>query len=112
MSNVTLNSLMQQIKTLTLDEQRVLNKLLCANIRHGYKVNAIQKSVAFGVGDVITFDGKTRGPIFLEVSGFSRDRTKIKGKQINRGWKTSVGTNWTVGASVARSATREQALAA
>lgn len=108
----TLNSVMQLVKTMTLDEQRVLNKLLCQNIRHGMKVNAIQKSVNFAIGEVIVFDGKTRGTIYLEVTGFSRDMTKIKGKQLNKGWKTSPGVQWTVGASVARSATREQALKA
>lgn len=106
----TLNSLMQQVKTLTLEEQRVLNKLLCQNIRHGMKVNAIQKSINFALGDVIVFDGKTRGTIYLEVTGFSRDLTKIKGKQLNKGWKTSPGVNWTVVASVAKASTREQAL--
>ncbi len=112
MSQVTLSSLMAQIKTLSLDEQRALNSLLVANIRLGHRQNAVMKSIEYKVGDVIQFDGKTRGPIFLEISGFSRDRTKIKGKQLNRGWKTQPGVNWTVGASIVKTATREQALAA
>ena len=112
MSQVTLTSLMAQIKTLPLDEQRALNSLLVANIRLGHRQNAVMKSIAYKVGDVIQFDGKTRGPIFLEISGFSRDLTKIKGKQLNRGWKTQAGVQWTVGASIVKAATREQALAA
>jgi hypothetical protein len=112
MDKAKLNAAMQIVRTMTLEEQRALNSLLCANIRAGHKVAAAENSMSFGLGDVIQFDGKTRGPIFLEITGFSRDRTKIKGKQLNKGWKTAAGTPWTVGATLAKAATREQALKA
>lgn len=110
MSATTVSALYAQIRVLSLEDQRTLNSMLVANIRLSLKQKAVMTSIAFKVGDVIKFDGKTRGPIFLEVNGFSRDRTKIKGKQINSGWKTSAGVNWTVGATVAKAATREEAL--
>ena len=112
MDKAKLNAAMQIIRTMSLEEQRALNNLLCANIRAANKAAAAENSMNFGVGDIIQFDGKTRGPIFLEITGFSRDRTKIKGVQLNKGWKTRAGVNWTVGATICKSATREQALKA
>ena len=112
MDKAKLNAAMQIVRTMSLEEQRALNSLLCANIRAGHKMAAAENSMNYGVGDVVQFDGKTRGPIFLEITGFSRDRTKIKGKQLNKGWKTSAGVQWTVGATIVKSATREQALKA
>ena len=110
MSQVTLTSLMDQIKTLPLSEQRALNSLLVANIRLGHRQAAVMKSVAYKVGDVVKFDGKTRGPIIIEITGFSRDLTKIKGRQLNDGWKTKAGVQWTVGATIVWPSTREEAI--
>jgi hypothetical protein len=109
MSQVTLNSLMQQIKTLTIDEQRALNSLLCANIRHASKVKSIQKAMSFEVGQFVEFDGRTRGRIVLEVTGFSRDMSKVKGIQINRGFKTLRGTPWTATATACKAVSAEEA---
>lgn len=94
-----LMSVVQAAKRLSLEDQLKLNKLLCANIRMGNKVRAAGNAIRFNLGDVVQFDGKTRGPIHIQISGFSRDFSKIKGKQVNKGWKTSPGVNWTVGAS-------------
>ena len=66
-------------------------------------------SVAFKTGDIVKFDGKTRGPIHIKINGFSRDRTKIKGVQLNRGWKTQPGVAWTVAATLVSPSTVEAA---
>lgn len=92
MDHAKLNAAMQIVKTMTLEEQRALNSMLCTNIRAGLRVKAVGASINYSIGDVVQFDGKTRGPIFIEITGFSRDLTKMKGKQLNRGWKTAAGT--------------------
>lgn len=106
---MSLAAIFTEVRTLSLEDQRALNSMLVANIRQSMCQVAAMKSIAFKAGDVVKFDGKTRGPIYLEVTGFSRDRTKIKGRQINKGWKTSTGAQWTVGASIAKASTREEA---
>jgi hypothetical protein len=100
---------MDAVKTLTADEQRFLNSLICANIRSSSKQAAVMSSIAFKVGDVVKFDGKTRGPIFIKIYGFSRDRTKIKGAQLNRGWKTMPGVMWTVASNIVKASSVEEA---
>ena len=108
----TVNELFAQIKKLTLVEKAALNKLLVQDIRFAQKQKAVMASMAFQIGDVVKFDGKTRGQIFIEVTTASRDFTKLKGRQLNRGWKTSAGTPWTVSSTLCTKATREEALAA
>ena len=90
--------LMKQIKTLTIADQLVLNKLLVQNIRHSNKVKSIENSARIDVGDYFQFDGKTRGIITIKVSEFSRDMTKVKGTQVNKGFgRATRGIKWTVG---------------
>jgi hypothetical protein len=108
---LTVSAAYALITTLSLEDQRALNSLLVANIRLALRHKAVATSIEFRAGDIIVFDGKTRGTIFLEVTGFSRDRTKIKGRQVSRGLKTKIGTNWTVGANVAKASTLEKAMA-
>jgi hypothetical protein len=100
-----LTSLMSQIRALSLEDQRALNSMLVANIRAGLKQKAVMTSIQFRAGDVVKFDGKTRGPIFIKIHSFSRDLTKVKGVQLNRGWKTQPGVQWTVGANACRAST-------
>jgi len=106
---MSLSTIFAEVRTLSLEDQRALNSLLVANIRQSLKQKAVMTSVEFRAGDVIKFDGKTRGPIFLEITGFSRDRAKIKGRQLNAGWKTSKGTPWTVGATIVKASTAAEA---
>jgi hypothetical protein len=108
---MSLATIFAEVRALSLEDQRALNSLLVANIRQALKQKAVMTSIEFRAGDIIVFDGKTRGTIFLEVTGFSRDRTKIKGRQVSRGLKTKIGTNWTVGANVAKASTLEKAMA-
>ena len=79
---------------LTTDEQRALNTILCTKIRHASTVKAVQQSFVFKAGDVVQFNAKTRGQIHMRVTGFSRDRTKIKGHQLNHTGRTYVGMSW------------------
>jgi hypothetical protein len=102
---MNLNALMQVVKLMTLEEQRKLNKLLVANIRGAQKVKAVTAAMDYEVGQVVKFDGKTRGPIYIKITGFSRDMTKVKGVQINQGWKTSPGMPWTAPASFVKPTT-------
>jgi hypothetical protein len=98
-----------QVKSLSMDDQRALNKLLVANIRLAMRQKAVMTAITFKAGDVVKFDGKTRGPIFIKIHSFSRDLTKVKGVQLNRGWKTQPGVQWTVGATVCRASTVAEA---
>lgn len=106
---MSLATIFAEVKTLSLEDQRALNSLLVANIRTALKQKAIMCAVKFKGGDVVKFDGKTRGPIFIKIHSFSRDATKVKGVQLNRGWKTKAGTMWTVAASVVQAASVEEA---
>jgi hypothetical protein len=101
MSTVTLNSLMSQIKTLSIADQRALNKLLCANLKAAMKVAAVGKAITFDIGDKVVFDAKTRGIINAEIIGFSRDLSKIKCKQIGG---LRPGCLWTVTANLVTTA--------
>ena len=104
--------LMKQIKTLTIADQLVLNKLLCQNIRHANKVKSIEKAASIDVGDYVQFDGKTRGIITIKVSEFSRDMTKVKGVQVNKGFgRATRGIKWTVTAAGAKVLTKTEGLA-
>jgi hypothetical protein len=106
---MTLATLFAEVRTLSLEDQRALNALLVANIRQSLKQKAVMTSIQFKFGDIVKFDGKTRGPIFIKIHSFSRDLTKVKGVQLNRGWKTLPGTQWTVGATVAKASTVAEA---
>lgn len=106
----TLNQVMQLVKTMPLQEQRDLNTMLCANIRRASKLKAIEKSASFELGDVIKFDGKTRGTVYVKVTGFSRDMTKLKGVQTSRGFgKASRGCMWNVHCTSATKVSAEEA---
>lgn len=97
MSTETINSLMKQIKSLSLADQRALNHLLVANLKAANKVAASVKAITFDIGDKIVFDAKTRGIINAEITGFSRDLTKIKCKQIGG---LRPGCQWSVSANL------------
>ncbi len=96
----TVYDLMKLVKTLTIADQLVLNKLLVQNIRHANKVKSIEKAAAIDVGDYIQFDGKTAGIVTVKVTEFSRDMTKVKGIQVSptRG-RGRLGVKWTVTAA-------------
>jgi hypothetical protein len=113
MSTATLNALMQQIRVMPLEEQRALNSLLVANIRASLKSSAIMTSINYGHGDIVKFEAGIKGTIFIEVTGFSRDRTKIKGTQIGQSKfarrKVMNGTNWTAGANIVKASSKDEA---
>ena len=97
----TVSALMSEIRTLSLEDQRLLNKMLVENIRRDLKLKAITSSVKLNIGDTVRFDGKTRGTIVIEITGFSRDLSKVKGRQVNSiQARTAIGTNWTVAAQL------------
>jgi Flp pilus assembly secretin CpaC len=102
MSTQTVFDLMSQIRTLSLEDQRKLNKMLVQNIDAGIKRQCQEISCKLDVGDVVSFDGKTRGMITIKVTEFSRDLTKVKGIQLNPGMKTPKGTKWTVHAAAVK----------
>lgn len=104
MSTEVLNSLMKQIKSMSIEDQRTLNSLLCANIRGASKIRSIQSAAKFVIGDTVVFNAKTRGMITISVDGFSRDMSKIKGTQLNQGCSSNKGMKWTVGASLCKAA--------
>ena len=104
------NTIFAEIRKLSLEDQRALNSLIVANIRGAMRVKAVSSAIKYNRGDVVKFDGKTRGTIIIEITGFSRDFTIIKGKQLNSGFKTSAGVPWTVAATLVSPSTREEAL--
>lgn len=106
---MSLATIFAEVKSLSLEDQRALNSMIVANIRLGLKQKAVTSSSQFYIGDVVKFDGKTRGQIFIRINSFSRDRTKIKGVQLNRGWKTQPGVQWTVAASIAHASNLTEA---
>lgn len=107
-----LKNIVAHLNAMSIDDLRMLNSAVCDQIRNRQKFEAAMATRSFAIGDVIKFDGKTRGMIHLEVTGFSRDRTKIKGVQLNKGWTTRAGSQWNVFATAARASTRDEALKA
>jgi hypothetical protein len=105
----TVYDLMKQVKLLSIADQRVLNKLLCQNIRHAQKVVAIEKSAAIDIGDYVQFNAKTRGIITMKVSDFSRDGSKVKGTQVNKGFgRATRGMKWQCAASMVKVITKTE----
>ena len=89
--------ILAQATKLSHADQLELNKLLVANIRRNHKVAAIQNSAKYNVGDTVMFDAGRKGLIKVAVDGFSRDGSKLKGKQIGG---LRAGCLWTVGTTV------------
>ena len=90
--------LMEQIKKLSHEEQRDLNKRLVANLNLAAKIASVAASSKFNVRDIVQFDGGARnGIVTMRITGFSRDMAKIKGTQLSAG---RVGCNWQVSAKL------------
>lgn len=90
----TTTSLLEQVKALSLDEQRALIVQIQDNIRA--EQQELDLKDGFKVGDILKFNGGTRGLIFMEVTGFNKARTQVSGNQLNGGLKTGAGTPWKV----------------
>ena len=75
--------------------------MVCVNLRHATKVESIQASSKFEVGQYVEFDGGARqGIVVIEVTGFSRDFSKVKGLQVNRNRGIGYGSKWTASANL------------
>lgn len=96
-----LNSIFAQITALTLEEQRMLNKMLVSNINESIKESQRAAAVQFRVGDLATFDAGPRkgGKTTIQITSFSRDLSKIKGTQIGG---MRAGIQWNVSANLAK----------
>jgi len=97
--NANIQSIMAQIKSLSLEEQRMLNKALVANMNALYKSEAAENAMKFRKGDTVQFDaGPRKGGITkIVIDSFSRDLSSIKGTQIGG---LRQGCKWTVGANL------------
>lgn len=101
--------LMKQVKTLSIADQLILNKLLVQNIRHANKIKSIEKAASIDVGDYVQFNGKTAGTVTIKVTEFSRDMTKVKGPQQNVGYgRGGRGVKWTVTAAACKVITKAE----
>ena len=89
--------ILAQAQKLSHADQLTLNKLLVEGIRRNHKVAAIQNSAKYNVGDTVMFDAGSKGIIKMEINGFSRDGSKLKGMQIGG---LRAGCIWTVGTTV------------
>ena len=96
-----IKSIMEQISTLSLEEQRMVNKLLVASLNSQVKAKSADAAANFRFGQKVQFDAGPRkgGLITMEITGFSRDMTKIKGTQLD-GFRK--GCLWTVGANLCK----------
>ena len=97
----TIKSIMEQISTLSLEEQRMVNKLLVASLNSQIKAKSADAAANFRIGQTVKFDAGARkgGIITLNITGFSRDMSRIKGIQIGG---IRAGCEWSVGASVCK----------
>jgi hypothetical protein len=95
--NAQILNILSQVSALSMEDQLELNKALVENIRRARKISAIQIGQKFNIGDKVMFDAGRKGLITMQITGFSRDGSKIKGPQIG-GLRS--GVNWTVGNTV------------
>jgi hypothetical protein len=98
---MNVNELFAQIKTLSVEDQRALNKMLVANLNRAQKFASMKSAAQFNIGDVVVFDARSKGLVKIKVTGFSRDGANLKGSQIGG---LRAGCNWTVGASLCHAA--------
>ena len=107
----TILDLMNLVKNLSLEEKRSLNNILVQDLRHAHKVKNVVAAAAFHEGDFVEFDAKTRGFITIQITDFSRDGSKVKGVQINKGRFGSAqrGMKWTATAAVCKAVSAEVA---
>lgn len=94
---MNLNEIFAQVKSLSIEDQRALNKMLVANLNRENKMKSMVVASKFNIGDKVSFDARSKGYITIEIGGFSRDGANLKGKQIGG---LRVGCNWTVGAAL------------
>jgi hypothetical protein len=94
-----IQSILSQISALSLEDQRMVNKMLVANLNAQLKSKAANAAINFRIGDIVSFDaGPRKGGITkIRITGFSRDLSKIKGSTIN----TPYPVIWTVSAPLA-----------
>lgn len=96
-----LNEIFAQIQNLPFEDQRALNSMLVASLNRQSKMKSMQQAAKFRIGDEVVFDARTKGIIKMEITGFSRDGSKLKGKQIGG---ISAGCLWTVAATLCNKA--------
>ena len=91
-------NILSLIADLPFEDQRMLNKLLVAELKAGHKEAARDAAADFRVGQIVTFDAGPRkgGLTKIQIIGFSRDMSTIKGKQIG-GFRE--GIQWNVAAT-------------
>ena len=101
MSNqAQIKNILAQIAALPFEDQRMVNKLLVANLKAGSKEISRDAASNFRIGDVVQFDaGPRKGGITkIKITGFSRDMSTIKGQVVN-GFM-----NWNVSANMCKAA--------
>lgn len=93
-------AVMSQIKLMSIEDQRALNGLICANLRHASKIRDITEASKFSELEVVEFDAGRKGIIKIQITGFSRDYSKVKGVQLNSTRGTMKGMSWTASAAL------------
>lgn len=99
-----IQSILDQITALSLEDQRKLNSMLVENIKSGIRRANVVASMSFSKGDIVEFDAGHRGIIRIKVDGFSRDHTKLKGQQLSVNGRASseFAPSWNVGANICK----------
>lgn len=96
----TLSTLISAAAQLSTEQQRELNRALCALIKQGNKINAIVQGSKFMPGQVVRFNAKTRGIKMIKIEKFNRAGTAVVGRECDaKGVQTST-MRWTVGATL------------
>jgi hypothetical protein len=93
MMNPKVLEILKQAIALSVEDQRELNSALVDNIKRVHKIKAISNSAKYNIGDTVMFRHNREGLIKIQITGFSRDGSKIKGPQIG-GFRA--GCMWTV----------------
>lgn len=99
--NANFQNLLNQVLEMSAEDQREFNRILVDNMRRAHKLEAMKAGRKFQIGDTVEFDAGPRkgGMVQIIVEDFSRDGSKVKGKQIS-GFRK--GVLWTATATLCK----------
>lgn len=96
MADPLVQDLYMAAKTLSLEDQRELNRLIVGLINDHHDQKNRQAAATLKVGDTVQFQGRKRGlPITGTIVGFTQKYVKVDAYQDKYGYPTAIVVHWT-----------------
>lgn len=97
---VTLAQIVSAMNEMSTQQLTDLNKTLIRIHKAKRQVNAVVAAATFQIGQIVKFNGKSKGMRTIKIKGFNRAGTCLVGFEVNPVTKEVSESQWTVSPAI------------